>query len=160
MNQDEIFARMIECVDFYKFLSSRSEPTGSSEYGIGNPADYDRFCTKENLDAIVTEAGNMHLEVIPSASAYACVERSVNIIVQTKIFHIFVVKESDIIPFRLATMATAQMCTAYPVIGAVKALRVQYFRSVRDMAMMWGSLLVSGLRTKNVAVEDGKVGEA
>jgi hypothetical protein len=154
---------MIECVDFYKFLSSRSEPTGSSEYGIGNPADYDRFCTKENFDAIVTEAGNMHLEVIPSASAYACVERSVNIIVHTKIFHIFVVKEDDINPFRLATAATAQMCMTYPVSGSVKALRVQYFRSVRDMAAMWGSLgslLVSGLKTKNVAVEDGKAGAA
>jgi hypothetical protein len=146
---------MTECVDFYRFLASHSEPTGSSEYGIGNPADYDRFCTKENFDAIVTEAGNRHLEVIPSASAYACVERCVNIIVHTKIFHIFWVNDSDINPFRLATAATAQMCMKYPLAGAVKALRVQYFRSVRDMAMMWGSL-VSGRMVVDVSVKDRK----
>lgn len=148
---------MTECVDFYRFLSAHSEPTGSSEYGIGNPADYDRFCTKQNFDAIVTEAGNRHLEVIPSASAYACVKRSVNIIVHTKIFHIFWVKESDINPFRLATAATSKMCMTYPLAGAVKALRVQYFRSVRDMATMWGSL-VSGRMVVDVSVKDRKEG--
>ena len=157
MNQDEIFSKMTECVDFCRFLYTNSEATGSSEYGIENPSDYDRFCTKDNFDAIVTKAGNRHLEVIPSASAYACVERSVNIIVHTQIFHIFWVKESDIVPFRLATSATAQMCKAYPLAGAVKALRVQYFRSVRDMAMMWGAL-VSGRMVVDVSVKDGKEG--
>ena len=157
MNQDEIFSKMTECVDFCRFLYTNSEATGSSEYGIENPSDYDRFCTKDNFDAIVTEAGNRHLEVIPSASAYACVERSVNIIVHTKIFHIFWVKDSDINPFRLATAATSQMCMTYPLAGAVKALRVQYFRSVRDMAMMWESL-VSGQMVVDVSVKDGKEG--
>ena len=157
MIQDAIFLNITECVNFCRFLYTHSEATGSSEYGIENPSDYDRFCTKDNFDAIVTEAGNRHLEVIPSASAYACVERSVNIIVHTKIFHIFWVKDSDINPFRLATAATSQMCMTYPLAGAVKALRVQYFRSVRDMAMMWESL-VSGQMVVDVSVKDGKEG--
>lgn len=150
MNQAEILSKMSDCADFYRFLSDRSEATGSSEYGIENPSDYDRFCTKENFDVIVNEASRLGLEVIPSASAYACVERSANITIHAKTFHVFVIRESDLKPFRLATAATAAMCRAYPNAGSVKALRVQYFRSVKDMATMWGAL-VSGRMVVDVS---------
>lgn len=152
MNQDT-------AVDFLKFMFRHSQATGSSEYALANPADYDRFCTQEHFDAILTEAGNLGLEAKPSASAYACIDHSANITVLDKTFHLFVVKASDIVPFQLATMATASMCKAYPLAGAVKALRVQYFRSVRDMAMMWGSL-VSVRMVVDVSVKDGKAESA
>jgi len=144
-------------IDFMRFMLRHSHATGSSEYGLANPADYDRFCTQEHFDAILTEAGNLGIEAKPSVSAYG-IDRTANITVLNNTYHLFVVKESDIVPFQLATMATASMCKAYPAVGSVKAMRVQYYRSVRDMAVMWGSLLVSGQGAKNVAVEDGKEG--
>jgi hypothetical protein len=126
--------KLSKTIELLKMIEEYTYPTGSAAFGLPNPVDNDRFCTKQSFDQVVGAARNFGANV-PDDDGYGGA-RSCKVSVGGQEYHFFVVPEDDIPILKTVTEMMTTACRDFPEAMAKKSFRVLLFSQLRDMLKM------------------------
>jgi hypothetical protein len=118
-----------------RMIDDLSFQTGSVAFGLPNPSDHDRFCTRENYTRIVNAAKEAVCEPASNAE-YSGTTHSAILKVGGIDIHIFVVKDDEMEVVKATTEMVTVAARFLPSAMTDKLFRVMLFRHIRDTLNM------------------------
>jgi len=134
-----------ETINILKLIEEGTFQTGTMAYGLPDPSDHDRFCTKATFSLIVEALKENSIEM--TASSSGGVSRSIVFDVGGEHFNVFSVNDDQIDIYETITAMMKKACKTFPKQGSCKPLRIHLFRIMLDTFTMWKA-------TKKTAVDN------
>jgi len=120
-------------------INEQTFQTGSLAYGIPNPTDHDRFCTRAVFDEISAILHELNTEICQSESG-GTPAHSITFDLAGEKFNIFVVRDDEIEIAKAVTEMVTIAAKCQPRAAAIKPLRILLFRTLRDTLAAWQKL--------------------
>lgn len=134
-------SQLADTIAILTLLCGETHLTGSVAYGLPNPKDEDRFCTRATFDRLydlLSEAG-VGVKTNDGADGSGGTRHAIWFDLCGTTYNVFVVPDDEVALVRTVTMMVESACSLYPAAGADKPLRVHMFRTFRDTLVLWKS---------------------
>ena len=119
--------------EFFAYMMANTFQTGSVAYGIPNPQDHDRFCTRAIMGELLQKVHDVAL--IDMDPAYKEDMHAVKFDLMGCTYNVFVVPDNEIDAVKLVTEFITKANMLHP--NADKTARVFLFRQLRELLRLW-----------------------